>query len=47
MKKLLVLSFLALASGCDTRPVFNADGFKCDPGNVCPDGLTCVDGICR
>lgn len=44
---LLVIAAALVVSACDTSVAFNADGFKCDPGDVCPDGLSCVDGVCR
>lgn len=48
MKRLLLISAaLLFAVGCDTSVAFDAEGFKCDPGNVCPEGLSCVDGICK
>lgn len=48
MKRALLLVSVGFAlAACDSNVKFNAEGFKCDPGNVCPDGLTCVNGLCQ
>ncbi len=40
-------ALFVLAFGCDTNVRFDPEGLKCDPGNVCPSGYVCVDGVCR
>lgn len=43
----LLLAFGPLSLGCSARVSFDPEGFLCDPGNRCPEGLTCVAGVCR
>lgn len=47
MKRALVLFALVLAAGCNTNVRFDPEGYRCDPGGVCPNGYTCVDDVCR
>lgn len=44
---ILAVCAFGFGAGCDTSTAFNAEGFKCDPGDVCPDGLMCVEGVCQ
>lgn len=38
---------LLLASGCNTALRPDYEGLRCDPGNVCPPGFDCTQGVCR
>jgi photosystem II stability/assembly factor-like uncharacterized protein len=44
MKRLL-LAFLA--AGCSTSLAIDPEGFLCDGGESCPQGYSCVLGVCR
>lgn len=39
--------FLLLLTGCDASIKIDPEGYRCDVGNVCPNGLSCRDGFCR
>lgn len=48
MKRALVLfAFGLAAAGCNTNVRFDPEGYRCDPGGVCPNGYACVDDVCR
>lgn len=44
MRVLVVLSIAVLAAGC-FNPVYNEAA--CSPLGECPDGFSCVGGVCR
>lgn len=41
------LSLVALTAGCDASVKIDPAGYRCDVGNVCPSGFSCVDGTCQ
>lgn len=40
------LLVVLLAAGCATNIQVDPQGFRCDPGNVCPTGYQCLSGAC-
>jgi hypothetical protein len=46
VKRALAVVALALA-GCNANVRFDPEGYRCDPGGVCPNGYTCVLDVCR
>ncbi len=41
------LSLVALTAGCNASVKIDPAGYRCDVGNVCPGGFSCVDGTCQ
>lgn len=48
MKSLFPLAVVfLLTAGCETALRPNYEGLRCDPGDVCPPGFDCLQGVCR
>lgn len=49
MKRLAfqVFTLAGMLAGCNTDIAVDPEGYLCDPGNVCPAGYSCVQGVCR
>ena len=45
MRKMLFFP-IALLFGC-FNPDLTAATLICDPGHFCPDGYSCIDGLCK
>ncbi|MFZ5469080.1 MAG: hypothetical protein ACOZIN_06520 [Myxococcota bacterium] len=46
MRRVTLLFALASVS-CATGLQVDPEGYRCDPGNLCPAGFLCVEGVCR
>lgn len=33
--------------GCNTQLKVDPEGLQCDPGGLCPEGYSCIAGVCR
>jgi hypothetical protein len=45
--KLFVGCLLLVLSSCSFNNTFDPEGYRCDPGDVCPSPYSCVEGVCR
>lgn len=44
----LLIGTLVAGSACNMNVRFDPEGFRCDPGGICPTGYSCTtDGVCR
>lgn len=41
------LALVAVTAGCDASVKIDPTGYRCDVGNVCPTGFSCVDSTCQ
>lgn len=45
--RLWIIAAVAALGACATDIEVDPEGFRCDPGGVCPAGYRCVDDVCR
>ena len=38
---------LPLLGACNANVTIDPEGYRCDPGDVCPEGYGCREGACR
>lgn len=43
----LFLTTLVVLAGCNANVKVDPEGYQCDPGNACPTGFACREGLCR
>lgn len=42
-----LVAALLFVTGCAMDVAVDPEGYRCDPGQVCPEGFACREGVCR